>query len=127
MGAKKITAFIKKNPEPIVPKKAKVSKPKAPKLSIKKAAKTEEIKVIPQTTPRSSGRQRKTLDYNAMAKGIESTEKPSVTKSGTKRKAEPSEDATPAKKRVASPKKIVLEQSKSKTPAKVPAKASAKV
>ena len=42
-----------------------------------------------------------------MAKGLESTEKPVVTKSGTKRKAEPSVDATPAKKRAASPKKII--------------------
>merc|ERR1712083_42666 len=110
----------------------KVSKEKAPKLPNKKAAKIEDIKVTPQTTPRSSGRQRKSLDYNAMAKGLESTEKPVVTKSGTKRKAEPSEDATPAKKRAASPKKIIPEQSKApekglvKAPAKTPAKAPAK-
>merc|ERR1712029_1303331 len=92
---------------------------------------TEESSLV---TPRASGRQRKVLDYNAMAKGLDSVEK-----KGTKRKADSvyNQDATSAKKKVvetskrkeALAKKPLQGQAKktvAKTPAKVPVMAPPK-
>merc|ERR1712051_516021 len=129
-------AASKEPPKKVVASKNEVKKPETSKEKPTSAGAATKSLASPLDTPRASGRARKVLGYNAMAKGLDSAEKKPAEKSqGTKRKASISnQDATPAKKKVAveTPKKKQISAKKpaqeepKKTPAKVLAKAPAK-
>merc|ERR1711997_596879 len=130
-------AATKEPPKKVVASKNEVKKPETPKEKPTSAGGATKSLASLLDTPRASGRARKVLDYNAMAKGLDSAEKkPAEKNQGTKRKADSisNQDATPAKKKAAVetsknkpvPAKKPAQEDPKKTPAKVPAKAPAK-
>merc|ERR1712086_208102 len=106
-------------PKKVVASKNEVKKIETPKEKPTSAGAAAKSLASPLDTPRASGRARKVLDYNAMAKGLDSAEKkPAEKNQGTKRKADSisNQDATPAKKKAA-----VETPKKKPVPAKKPA------
>merc|ERR1711997_647852 len=77
-------AATKEPPKKVVASKNEVEKPETPKEKPTSAGAATKSLASPLETPRASGRARKVLDYNAMAKGLDSAEK----NQGTKRKAD---------------------------------------
>merc|ERR1711997_319834 len=77
-------AASKEPPKKVVASKNDVKKPETSKEKPTSAGAATKSLASPLATPRASGRARKVLDYNAMAKGLDSAEK----NQGTKRKAD---------------------------------------
>merc|ERR1712051_484194 len=136
MGDEKVPikkAASKEPPKKVVASKNEVKKPETSMEKPTSAGAATKSLASPLDTPRASGRARKVLDYNAMAKGLDSAEKkPAEKNQGTKRKADSisNQDATPAKKKdaVETPKKkpVPAKKTAAKVPAKAPAKAPEK-